>query len=82
MLLVNTEASGFVLLLNETPSVSLEVFRILPCCTEGKNSPSSGIRSKFLPRQVCNTSFGQRTSGQLLANHSLKRSRGHMSSSY
>ena len=74
---VDTEAAAFILLMNETRTVSLEYFLLPSSRMEGKYSPCSRIRAERPARQIGNASLKQKSSRELLANHSLERHRSH-----
>src|SRR5262245_27999563 len=73
MLPVNREAAVFVLLLDETRTVFLEVFRIPPGCMEGKYSPCRRIRPELTVNTIGNPTLGKEALRKRLSSHSLQQ---------
>lgn len=77
MLPVDAETAGVILLMNETRAVSFEDFLLPSGCMVSEDSPCRGIRAEMSARQISNASFKQKSSREILANHSLGRNRAH-----
>jgi hypothetical protein len=76
MLFVDTEASTFILLANETCTVFLKNLLLSAGRTVDQNSPCSRVRSEPPARQVSNASFRQESSGYFFTNYSSERHDG------
>ena len=73
MLPVNTEAAIFVLLLNETRTVSLEDFMVPTGCMGSKDSPCRRIRPELTMNTIGNPTLGNEALRKRLSCHSLQQ---------